>query len=39
MVLKLWVIDPLGITIQISCISDIYIIIHNSGKIPVMMQQ
>jgi hypothetical protein len=33
--------DPFGerATFQISCISDIYIIIHNSGRIPVMTQQ
>ena len=36
MVLNLLVVTPLGVTYQISCISDIYITIHNSSKITVM---
>ena len=45
-VLKLWVMTPVelhdiltGVPYQISCISDIYIMIHNSNKITVMKQQ
>ena len=35
-VLNLRVATPLGITYQISCTSDIYIMIHNSSKVRVM---
>ena len=38
-VLNLWVMTPLGVSDQISCILDIYIMIHNSSKITVMKQQ
>jgi hypothetical protein len=36
MILSLWVDTSIGVTYQISCISDIYITIHNSSKITVM---
>ena len=36
-VLNLGVATPLGVTYQIFCISDIYIVIHNSSKIIVMI--
>jgi hypothetical protein len=35
-VFNLWVTSPLGIAYQISCISDIYIIIYKSRRITVM---
>ena len=35
-VLNLWVVTPLEVAYLISCISDIYIMIHNSNKIKVM---
>jgi hypothetical protein len=35
-VLNLWVSTHLGVAHQISCISDIYINIHNSNKITVI---
>jgi hypothetical protein len=31
--LNLWVMIPLGVKYQISCISGVYIMIHNSSKI------
>ena len=34
-VLNLWVATPVGVSYQIYCISVIYIMIHNSGKITV----
>jgi len=38
-VLNLWVMTLLGGTYLISCISDIYITIHNSSTITVMKSQ
>ena len=32
-VLNLWVVTPLGVTCQISCTSDIYIVIHKVAKL------
>ena len=38
-VLNLWAATFTGVTYQTFCISDIYIMIHNSSKIIVMKQQ
>lgn len=35
-VLNLWARIPLGVAYQVACISDIYTVTHNSGKITVM---
>lgn len=35
-VLNLWVSTPLGVTYQLSCTPDIYIMVHNRGKITVL---
>jgi len=35
-VLNLWVATPIGVTCQPSCISIIYVTIHNSSKITAM---
>lgn len=34
--LNMWVSAPIGVTYQISHISDIYITIHHTGKITIM---
>lgn len=39
LILNLWVVAPSGVMCQEACISDIYIIIDNSGEITVMKKQ
>lgn len=38
MVLNLWVEMLFGVTYQVSCVSDIYIMKHNSSKITAMVK-
>lgn len=39
MFLSLWLVTSIGVTYQIFCISDVYILIHNRSKILVVRKQ